>query len=138
MNNFAVRSIGGSAEADAFAERLSALTLGGAPPESSRDKYSHMPSRPPSRPNPLSLYPPNPLDASNMFVQFTHTTPALICGAMSSARLMFSVHTLAASPYGVLLASATDSAGVRNVIDTSTGPEISTCAMVDDGDTLVK
>ena len=46
---------------------------------------------------------------------------------------MFSLHTLAASPYGVLFASATDSSGVRNVIVTSTGPKISTCAIVDDG-----
>ena len=50
---------------------------------------------------------------------------------------MFSVHTLAASPYGVLLASSTASAGVRNVIETSTGPNISTWAMVAAGDTFV-
>ena len=50
---------------------------------------------------------------------------------------MLSVHTLAASPYGVLFASATDSSGVRNVIVTSTGPKISTCAIVDDGCTSV-
>src|SRR5258708_21946829 len=99
--------------------------------------YSHIPSRPPSRPNPLSRYPPNPAAASNRFVEFTHTTPALIFGAMSSARLMFSVQTLAASPYGVLFASATDSSGVRKVIVTSTGPKISTCAIVDDGCTFV-
>jgi hypothetical protein len=37
-----------------------------------------------------------------------------------------------------LFASATASEGVRNVIDTSTGPKISTCAIVDDGDTPVK
>ena len=68
----------------------------------------------------------------------TQTTPALIFGAMSSARLMLSVHTLAARPKGVLLASATDSSGVRNVIATSTGPKISTCAMVEEGCTPVK
>ena len=51
---------------------------------------------------------------------------------------MFSVHRLAAKPYGVLLASATDSSGVRNVIDTRTGPNISTWAIVDDGATSVK
>src|SRR5947208_16487903 len=100
-------------------------------------KYSHMPSRPPSRPNPDSRYPPNPEAASNRLVQLTHTTPALILGATSSARLMFSVHTLAASPYGVLLASSTASVGVRNVIDPSTGPKISTWAMVAAGDTFV-
>src|SRR2546426_3550324 len=100
-------------------------------------RYSHIPSFPPSRPNPDSRYPPNPDAASNRLVQLIHTTPALILGATSSARLMFSVHTLAASPYGVLLASSTASAGVRNVIETSTGPKISTWAMVAAGDTFV-
>src|SRR5688572_18459497 len=99
--------------------------------------YSHIPSRPPSRPNPLSRYPPNPLDASNRLVELIHTTPALIFGAMSSARLMLSVQMLAARPNGVLLASATDSSGVRKVIVTSTGPKISTCAIVLAGSTLV-
>ena len=70
-------------------------------------------------------------------MQLIQTTPALIFGATSSARLMFSVHTLAASPYGVLLASSTASAGVRKVIVTSTGPKISTCAMVAAGETFV-
>src|SRR6266498_1250137 len=101
-------------------------------------RYSHIPSFPPSRPNPDSRYPPNPDAASNRLVQLIHTTPALIFGATSSARLMFSVHTLAASPYGVLFASSTASAGVRNAIDTSTGPKISTCAIVAAGETLVK
>src|SRR5690606_41530962 len=72
-----------------------------------------------------------------MFVQFTHTTPAFNRGATSSARLMFSDHTLAASPYGVLFASATASSGVRNVMDTSTGPNISSWAIVLDGATSV-
>src|SRR5829696_9143178 len=100
--------------------------------------YSHSPSLPPSRPKPLSLYPPNPAPASNRLVLLIHTVPACTLGAMSSARLMLSVHTLAARPYGVLLASATDSSGVRKVIVTSTGPKISTCAIVDDGCTFVK
>ena len=65
------------------------------------------------------------------------TTPALIFGATSSARLMFSVHTEAARPYGVLFASATASSGVRKVMLTSTGPKISTCAIVLDGWTFV-
>src|SRR5688500_3089927 len=60
--------------------------------------YSRSPSRPPSRPKPLSRYPPKPLAASNTLVQFTHTVPALSWGAMSRARLMFSVQTLAARP----------------------------------------
>ena len=50
---------------------------------------------------------------------------------------MLSLHRLAASPKGVLFASATASSGVRNVIETSTGPKISTCAMVLLGATLV-
>src|SRR6058998_117225 len=112
-----------------FASRISPLA--------SRFTYSHIPSRPPSRPNPDSRYPPNPEAASNRLVQLIQTTPALIFGATSSARLMFSVHTLAARPYGVLLASSTASAGVRNVIVTSTGPKISTWAMVAAGDTFV-
>ena len=71
-------------------------------------------------------------------MELIQTTPALSFGATSSARLMFSVQTLAASPYGVLFASCTASAGVRKVIETSTGPKISTCAIVDDGATSVK
>src|SRR6267378_2076874 len=61
-------------------------------------RYSHIPSRPPSLPNPDSRYPPNPEAASNRLVELIHTTPALSLGATSSARLMFSDHTLAASP----------------------------------------
>src|SRR5213078_2552112 len=68
------------------------------PLPASRFTYSHIPSFPPSRPNPDSRYPPNPVAASNKFVQLIHTTPALIFGATSSARLMFSVQTLAGSP----------------------------------------
>src|SRR5437879_10402002 len=79
----------------------------------------------------------NPAAASKRLVQFTHTTPALIRGAISRARLMFSVHTLAARPNRVLLASATASAGVRNVMETSTGPKISTWAIVAEGETSV-
>ena len=55
---------------------------------------------------------------------------------MSSARLIDSDQTLAASPYSVLLASATASSGVRKVIATSTGPKISTRAQVEAGWTL--
>ena len=60
--------------------------------------YSSRPSRPPSRPYPLSRYPPKPQAASNRFVQFTHTTPALSCAATCSATLMFSLHTHDARP----------------------------------------
>src|SRR6266576_1438418 len=101
-------------------------------------RYSHIPSRPPSLPNPDSRYPPNPDAASNRLVQLIHTTPALSLGATSSARLMFSDQRLAARPYGVLFASSTASFGVRNVMLTSTGPKISICAIVAAGDTSVK
>src|ERR1051325_4629528 len=107
------------------------------PPTPCRLRSSPIPSRPPPRPNPDSRYPPNPDAASNRLVQLIHTTPALILGATSSARLLFSVHTLAASPEGVLLGSSTASAGVRNVIATSTGPKISTWAIVAAGATSV-
>jgi hypothetical protein len=70
-------------------------------------------------------------------VEFTQTMPLLIFGAMSSARLMFSVQMLLASPYGVLFASSTASPGVRKVIDTSTGPKISSCTMLAAGETPV-
>src|SRR3989441_2108282 len=79
----------------------------------------------------------NVFDAANTFVQLIHTTPALIFGATSSARLMFSVHTLAARSYGVLFASSTASLGVRKLIATRTGPKISTCAIVAAGETSV-
>ncbi len=51
---------------------------------------------------------------------------------------MFSVQTLAASPYRVLFASSTASAGVRKLMSTTTGPKISTWAMVAAGETSVK
>src|SRR5690348_218516 len=146
MKSLYVRSIGGSREPGAGGsletrpfERAAGFGTGCSllPAPCSRFKYSHIPSRPPSRPNPDSRYPPNPEAASNRLVQLTQTTPALIFGPTSSARLMFSVHTLAARPYGVLFASSTASAGVRNAIVTSTGPKISTCAIVAAGDTPV-
>src|SRR5437763_696530 len=87
---------------------------------------------------PDSRYPPKPDAASKRLVLFTQTVPALSLGATSRARLIFSVQTLAAKPYGVLFASCTASAGVRKVMLTSTGPNISTCAIVDAGETLVK
>src|SRR3989442_8450714 len=100
-------------------------------------RYSYIPSLPPSLPKPDSRYPPNPEAASNRLVELIQTTPAFSFGATSSARLMFSDHTLAARPYGVLFASSTASCGVRNVMLTSTGPKISTCAIVAAGETSV-
>lgn len=66
------------------------------------------------------------------------TVPALIRCAASSATFTFSVQTLAARPNGVLFASSTASSGVRKVIATSTGPKISTWAIVLAGSTSVK
>src|SRR5215469_375658 len=100
--------------------------------------YSSKPSRPPSLPYPLSRYPPKPQAASNRFVEFTQTTPAFNCAATSSATLIFSLHTQAASPYTVLLASSTASFGVRNVIAASTGPKISCWATIEVGCTLLR
>ena len=50
---------------------------------------------------------------------------------------MFSDQILAANPYGVLLAIVTASLGVLKLRTDKTGPKISTCAMKEDGDTLV-
>src|SRR5881296_1434710 len=105
MNILYVRSIGGRGErGDVRAGDRARLRLGAdlsplpSPFAHSGFRYSHIPSFPPSRPKPDSRYPPNPDAASNRLVQLIQTTPALIFGATSSPRLMFSVHTLAASP----------------------------------------
>src|SRR5687767_16037973 len=104
MKSFGVRSIGGRAELDPgplprfAAAGMTRATFAGLPGLPECFTYSHMPSRPPSRPKPDSRYPPNPAAASKRLVEFTHTTPALIFGAMSRARLMLSVQTLAARP----------------------------------------
>src|SRR5215469_12275784 len=100
--------------------------------------YSSRPSRPPSRPYPLSRYPPNPHAASNKFVQLTQTTPAFSWAATCSATLTFSLHTQDASPYTVLFASSTASRGVRKVIAANTGPKISCCATIEVGCTLLR
>src|SRR5579864_4980253 len=120
-----------------FDSGLSPLGNLGACLNQAGSMYSSKPSRPPSRPYPLSRYPPKPQAASNKFAQFTHTTPALICAATCSATLMLSLHTHDASPYTVLLASSTASRGVRNVMAASTGPKISCCATVEAGCTLL-
>src|SRR5882762_10034638 len=105
MNILYVRSIAGRGETRdvpfAGRERVrcgAPFSLLPSPFSHSGFTYSHIPSRPPSRPNPDSRYPPSPEAASNRFVQLIHTTPALTFGATSSARLIFSVQTLAASP----------------------------------------
>src|SRR5260370_687487 len=74
-----------------------------------------------------------PARSVEKIVQFTHTTPALSCAATCSETLMLSLHTQAARPYTVLLASSTASRGVRNVIAASTGPNISCCATTEAG-----
>src|SRR3989304_231720 len=125
MNCLGVRSVGGAPlkaeDCPRTAVRFGTVCFAAllAAACQSAFRYSHIPSRPPSRPYPDSRYPPNPDAASKRFVQLIQTTPALIFGATSSARLIFSLQTLAASPYGVLFASATASSGVRNVIATS-------------------
>ena len=95
--------------------------------------YACSPSQPPSRPNPLSRRPPKPAAASNRLVALTQTTPATNFGAISRARFTFSVHSVAASPYLVLLATSIASLGVLNVVETKTGPKISSCIKVSAG-----
>ena len=89
--------------------------------------YGARPSQPPSRPNPLSRTPPNPADASNILVPLIQMTPAFIFGASPRQRFIFSLQIDAAKPYRVLFANCMASAGVLNVVETSTGPKISFC-----------
>src|SRR5262245_17755373 len=104
MNSLYVRSIGGSdlglgtgdgGLGDALRSPDSPVP---SPESQSCFRYSYIPSRPPSLPKPDSRYPPNPAAASNRLVELIQTTPAFSFGATSSARLMFSDHTLAARP----------------------------------------
>ena len=69
---------------------------------------------------------------------FAHTTPARSAFAIPRMRDPFSVHTPADSPYGVLLALATASSGVRKVSTDRTGPKISSRAIRIACDTLLK
>src|SRR4026209_1939814 len=96
------------------------------------------PWRPPSRPNPDSLYPPNGDDGSNLLNVFAHTTPALSSVLILRIREPLSVHTPADNPYIVLFAFSTASSSVRKVSTLKTGPKISSCAMRYDCATLVK
>src|SRR5207248_11357296 len=60
---------------------------------------------------------------------FAQITPARSRWAIDRIRDPFSVQTPADSPYGVLLAFAIASSGVRKVSTDSTGPKISSCAI---------
>src|SRR5437764_12285152 len=116
MNSLYVRSIGGirgsglgTRDAACGILRFARPTVAPEPRAPSPEPrsgfpYSHIPSFPPSRPNPDSRYPPNPDAASHRFVQLIPTQPALILGATASASVMSSVPTLAATPSAVLLA----------------------------------
>src|SRR5712692_3153928 len=101
-------------------------------------RYGSRPCRPPSRPNPDSLYPPNGEVGSKRLNVFAHTTPARIRSAIHRMREPLSVQTPADRPYGVLFAFSTASAGVRNVSTERTGPKISSRAIRYDCETLVK
>ena len=103
----------------------------------SSSRYGSRPCRPPSRPNPLSLYPPNGDEGSNRLNVFAHTTPARRRCAIHRMREPFSVQTPALNPNGVLFAFSTASSGVRNVRIESTGPKISSRAMRCDCETPV-
>src|SRR5207247_9907934 len=87
------------------------------------------PWRPPSRPNPDSLYPPKGDDGSNLLKVLAQTTPALSSVLILRIRDPLSVHTPAESPYIVLFAFSTASSSVRNVRTLNTGPKISSRAM---------
>src|SRR3990172_2800059 len=78
-------------------------------------KYGNNPCKPPSRPNPLSLYPPNGDVGSNLLYVFAHTTPARSLVVRLKIFEPLSVHTPAESPYGILFAFSTASSTVRNV-----------------------
>ena len=60
---------------------------------------------------------------------FAQTTPARRRSAIQRIREPFSVQIPAESPYGVLFAFSTASAGVRKVSTLSTGPKISSWAI---------
>src|SRR5579862_1454314 len=104
MKSLTVRSIAGELVAGlssaCASEGVGAIVAGSADACLNQvgSRYSSKPSLPPSRPYPLSRYPPKPQAASNRFVQFTHNTPALSCAATCSATLIFSLHTQEASP----------------------------------------
>src|ERR1019366_2037979 len=100
--------------------------------------WARRPWRPPSRPKPLSLYPPNGEEGSNLLYVLPQTTPALRRCAIQKIFAPLSVQMPADNPYIVLLAFSMASSGVRNVITESTGPKISSRAMRDDWATPVK
>src|SRR5438874_11655224 len=92
-------------------------------------KYPSNPCRPPSRPMPDSLYPPNGDVGSNLLYVFAQMTPARSLLVTLKIFEPLSVHTPPLSPYGVLFAFSTASATVRNVWMATTGPKISSCTM---------
>ena len=82
--------------------------------------------------------PPNgALDGAPLVGLFQLTTPARTLAQNLSYISGLPPMRLAARPKRVLFASSIASTGVRKVIATSTGPKISTCAIVEDGDTSV-
>src|SRR5439155_19756244 len=106
-------------------------------PFPSKTTYGSRPCSPPSRPKPLSLYPPKGDEGSNRLNVFAQTTPARRRWAIQRMRDPFSVQTPAESPYGVLFAFSTASSGVRNVRIDRTGPKISSRAIRCDWETPV-
>src|SRR5690606_8403830 len=95
----------------------------------STSRYAASPCRPPSRPKPLSLYPPKGELGSNLLNVFPQMTPALSFVASSKILAPLSVQTPADRPYIVLFAFSIASSGVRKVITVSTGPKISSRAI---------
>src|SRR5271155_4159919 len=97
-----------------------------------------MPCRPPSRPTPDSLYPPNGLVGSNLLYVLAQITPARSLVGILKIFEPLSVQTPPDKPYGVLFAFSIASSGVRNVWTATTGPKISSCVMRCDCDALRK
>ncbi|MNV96093.1 hypothetical protein D3C71_1910560 [compost metagenome] len=79
---------------------------------------------------PDCLKPPNGMLMSPPSKQLTHTLPARRPRAIWWARERSRVHRLAARPYGVSLAMRRASRWSRAVMTESTGPKISSRAMV--------
>ncbi len=92
-------------------------------------QYCSMPSGPFSRPMPEFLCPPNGAPGSNAYM-LTASVPVRILLAISIAFGKSVVYTLPASPYAESLAMRIASSSVSKGITASTGPKISSWAMV--------
>src|SRR6266851_9898362 len=95
------------------------------------------PSGPSSRPIPLALTPPNGAKGSLTY-PLTPIVPVRTFLANEAPRAGSAVHTDPPSPYSLSLAIATASCSSAYGITASTGPKISSCAIVALGSTPAK